>query len=166
MDERQELNAGRAAVIVLMLLVLGAIGVLAWEYVTTKDVANTTAVVVLLGAAGTFALFQRMFGAEAPRGLWGVELPTGADAASKAERRRWYLLDSAVRSGLWTAATIGAIWFGDLGAGWLPFGTGAAGLVVAAVLEFVVGFAIFYAITWASGEQQSRAVERKLAALG
>ena len=35
MDERQELNAGRAAMLVLLVIVLGSLAVLTWEYIRT-----------------------------------------------------------------------------------------------------------------------------------
>ena len=100
MDERQELNAGRASMIVLGVIALIALGVLAWEYITTKDVTNGWAIATLLGSGALLALLMRtMGGPETPRTLLGTELPTGSSAAETAERRKWYLIDSVAFSG-------------------------------------------------------------------
>lgn len=64
MDERQQVTAGKAALITLALICLGSLGFLAWEYLRTGEVTNTPAVLILVGSAGLFALIQRMFGAE------------------------------------------------------------------------------------------------------
>ena len=163
MDERQELNAGRSAMIVLAVVMLGALGVLAWEYIRTQDVTNTAAIVVLLGTGGLFLLLQRMHGAEAPRSVLGHELPTGPTPQEKAERRRAYLIDSVLFAGAMTVLTFGGILMGDA-SDLLPI-EGPLGLLLLAVLEFVGGGLIFYAITYLLGESASRSVEKKLARL-
>ena len=77
MDERQELNAGKAAMIVLMLVVLVALGVLVQDYLADHEVTNGWAIATVLGAGGLFVLLNHLFGAEAPKDLLGRELPTG-----------------------------------------------------------------------------------------
>lgn len=164
MDERQELNAGRAAMITLMLICLGALGVLTWEYIRTQEVTNTAAIVVLLGAGGLFWLFNRMFGAEAPRSVLGQELPTGSTPEEKQQRRRSYAIDAGLFSVALAAMSVGGLALGDAAAfGEVPeIMQGPAGMAIAGVASLVIGFAIFYGFNYLSGEQQARAVERKL----
>lgn len=165
MDERQELNAGRAAMIVLFLLMMGAVTVLGWEYLRTREVTNTAAVVVLLGAGGLFVLLERTFGAEAPRTLLGAELPTGQTPEERAQRRRAYLVDSGLFAVAMTALTFGGLLLGDTqGLDVLPV-DGAAGLALLAVLELVGGGLIYYVITWILGESAARSAEKRLARL-
>lgn len=165
MDERQELNAGRAAMIVLAVLMIGCVGILGWEYVRTDEVTNTAAIVVMLGAGGLFVVLQRMFGAEAPRSFLGHELPTGSTPQEKTERRRAYAIDAGLFAIAMTVLTFGGLLLGDLtDLEILPVG-GAAGLALLAVLELVGGFVIFYAFTWFMGESAARGVEKKLARL-
>lgn len=163
MDERQELNAGRAAMIVLALLMIGCVAVLGWEYVRTQEVTNTAAIVVMLGAGGLFVAMQRMFGAEAPRSFLGHELPTGPTPQEKAERRRAYAIDSGLFAIAMTVLTLGGILMGDA-TDLLPI-QGPAGLALLAVLELVGSFVIFYAFTWSMGESAARSVEKKMARL-
>ena len=167
MDERQELNAGRAAMITLMLICLGALGVLTWEYIRTQEVTNTAAIVFLLGAGGLFWLFNRMFGAEAPRSVLGQELPTGSTPEEKQQRRRSYAIDAGLFSVALAAMSVGGLALGDAAAfGEVPeIMQGPAGMAIAGVASLVIGFAIFYGFNYLSGEQQARAVERKLAKL-
>lgn len=167
MDERQEANAGKAALAVLALIMIGAVGVLGWEFVTTNDVRNTGAIVVLLGGAGLFLLFQRMFGAEAPRNAFGVELPTGPDAASRATRRRAYLVDAAIAAAGLAVLTVAA--FAATGTHDLPFPfplTGIPALIGVGLIEFAVIGVLAYLLNHAAGESLSRAVERRHARLG
>ena len=166
MDERQELNAGRAAMIVLMVLVLGALGVLGWEYIRTQEVTNTPAMVVMLGAGGLFFILERVFGAEAPRTFFGHELPTGTSREERNERLRAYAVDAALFAVAMTALTFGAIYLlGDTASlDMLPV-DGAAGLALLAGLELVGGGLIYFAINWILGESAARGVEKKLARL-
>lgn len=165
MDERQELNAGRSAMIVLAVVMMGAVGVLGWEYLTTREVSNTPAIVVLLGTGGLFVLLQRMYGAEAPRTVLGKELPTGPSAAEVAERRRAYAVDAALFAGGLTVLTLGGLLIGDPGfLEFLPVG-GAAGIALLVLLELVGGGLIFYAFNWLLGESASRSVEKRIARL-
>lgn len=163
MDERQEANAGRVAMIVLMVVMLGALGVLAWEYIRTQEVTNTPAIVVLIGTGALFFVLERIFGAEAPRNFFGQELPTGSSPQEKAERRRAYAVDAGLFAVAITAMTFGGIFLlgdtTDLDV--LPV-SGAPGLALLAVLELVGGGLIYYAITWALGESAARGVEKKL----
>lgn len=163
MDERQELNAGRAAMIVLAVLMIGCVAVLGWEYLRTQEVTNTAAIVVMLGAGGLFVLIQRMFGAEAPRTFLGQELPTGSSAAEKAGRRRAYAVDAGLFAVAMTGLTFGGILLGDA-TDLLPI-EGPLGLALLAALELVGGFAIFYAFNWVLGESAARGVEKKLSRL-
>ena len=78
MDERQELNAGRASMIVLGVIALIALGVLAWEYITTKDVTNGWAIATLLGSGALLALLTRTMG--------GPEIPPHAAGHRTAHR--------------------------------------------------------------------------------
>lgn len=167
MDERQELNAGRASMIVLGVIALIALGVLAWEYITTKDVTNGWAIATLLGSGALLALLMRtMGGPEAPRTLLGTELPTGSSAAEKAERRKWYLIDSVAFSAAVSAISVVGLLMGDPDALDLPqFLRGTIGAVGAGIVSFVVGFGVYYLITMLTGEEKSRAVERRLARL-
>ncbi|MFT3875021.1 MAG: hypothetical protein QM708_01125 [Propioniciclava sp.] len=163
MDERQAINAGKAALITLAVICLGALGVLVWEYATTKEVTNTAAVAVLLVSGGLFWAFERMFGAEAPRSLLGRELPTGATAAERAERRRAYAVDALALAISGVVLGIGGFMLGD------PDAFGSLGLpggpVTGAVLGFVALFVISFSLSWLVGEADSRAVEKRLARL-
>lgn len=167
MDERQELNAGRAAMITLMVVCLGALGVLVWDYLQDEEVTNTGAIIVLLGSGGLFWLFNRMFGAEAPRSVLGHELPTGPTPEEKAVRRRSYALDAGLFSVALAVLSVGGLLLGDTqGMGELPAALqGTTGLVVGALLSLVAGFVVFFGLNYLGGEQQARAVERKLARL-
>jgi len=167
MDERQELNAGRAALLTLTVVVLGALGVLAWEYVTTKNVTNMPAVLVMMGGGTLFVLFERMFGAQAPRSILGVELPTGQDAADTRTRRRSYLLDALLTAAGLTVLGTGGLALGDPDAldSVLLGLKGTSGLIVAGTLGFIVMTAITFGLNLALGESQSRSVERRYARL-
>lgn len=165
MDERQELKAGRAAMITLGVLTMGALGVLAWEYLTTKDVTNTAAVVVLLGGGGLFALLQRMTGAEAPRSLLGLELPTEDTPQARSRRTRAYLVDSVATGGAMTGLAVAGVALGDQSA-LPPVLTGVPGMVLGAALTFAVLGGLTFVLDKAMGESASRAVERRLAAQG
>lgn len=167
MDERQELNAGRAALMALTVIMLGALGVLAWEYVTTKDVRNTGAILILLGSGLLFFIFQRLFGAEAPRTLFGVELPTSSDPVSVASRRRAYAVDALVTAAGMTAVEAVATLSLDRAAqpSWLASLLTGPMLAVSLVASFVVLAMLSYALTFVLGEQASAAVERRLARL-
>ena len=166
MDERQELNAGRAAMLVLLVIVLGSLAVLTWEYIRTQEVTNTAAIVTMLGAGGLFALFLRLFGAEAPRNVLGQELPTGATREEKRERVRSYATDAGLFAVAMAALSGAGLAMGDAGASEAIPGLlqGTAGMILGGVLAFVVTFALMFGLNYASGEQQSRAVGRKLAA--
>ena len=163
MDERQTLNAGKAALITLAVICLGALGVLVWEYVRTKEVTNGAAVLVLLVAAGLFWAFERMFGAEAPRTVFGHELPTGDTSAERAQRRRAYAADAALFAGAATVLAIGGFLIGD------PDALTSLGLpggpVTGGVLGFVTLFTLSFGLSWLIGEADSRAVEKRLAQL-
>ncbi|XVX19452.1 hypothetical protein ACQP1U_14225 [Actinomycetota bacterium] len=168
MDERQEINAGKAALIALALICMGALGVLAWEYVRTDDVTNTGAVVVLLVSGGLFAVLQRMFGAEAPRSVLGTELPTGPSPEETATRRRSYALDAALFAVALLVMAIAGFAMGDTAAlrDSLPFAaSGPAMLALFAAIDLVVSFVFFYAVNWFMGESAARSVEKRLARL-
>ena len=163
MDERQALNAGKAALITLTLIMLGALGILTVEYLQTKDVTNTAAIVVLLGAGGLFWAFQRMFGAEAPRSFLGRELPTGPTAGERTQRRKAYLLDAALFAGAMTVLAAGGLMLGDPDAfGSLPIPGGIASV---GILGAIVSFALMFGLNWLLGESSSKAVEKRLARL-
>lgn len=165
MDERQELNAGKAAMIVLMLVVLVALGVLVWDYLADHEVTNTWAIVTLLGAGGLFVLLNHLFGAEAPKDIFGRDLPTGDSAAERSERRRSYLLSAVVLALGLTVIGVGGLLLGDREAmDWLPtFMAGTVGLVLTGIVSFVAEVAIFYGVNHVLGETQARAVERSIA---
>lgn len=164
MDERQTLNAGKAALIALAALCVGALGVLAWEYITTQAVTNGAAVLVILVAAGLFWVFERMFGAEAPRTVFGRELSTGATPIERTERRRAYAADAALFAGAMTVLAVGGFMIGD------PDALTSLGLpggpVTGGVLGFVTLFALSFGLSWLIGEADSRAVEKRLALMG
>ncbi|WP_016996024.1 hypothetical protein [Kocuria atrinae] len=163
MDERQELNAGRSAMIVLSVVMFGAVAVLAWEYIRTQEVTNTAAIVVLLGTGGLFLLLQRMHGAEVPRSALGHELPTGSTPQEKSERRRTYAIDAAMFAIALTALTLAGIYLvGDTSSlDILPVG-GTAGIGLLVALELIGGGLIFYAFNWVMGESAARSVEKRL----
>lgn len=164
MDERQELNAGRAAMITLGVLTIGALVVLAVEYVTTKTVTNMAAMAVLLGGGVLFSLIQRMQGADAPRSMIGLELPTGASDADKAKRRRAYLLDAAAFGVAMTALAVVGLAMGDPSA--VPaIVAGPVGMVLGGLVTFVAAFAFAFAVDHVLGESSSKAVERRLTKL-
>ncbi|MEV0694438.1 hypothetical protein [Streptomyces sp. NPDC050388] len=168
MDERQHLKAGRSALVALGAVMFAALGVLVWEYIQTKEVTNTAAILVLVGGAGVFALVQRVLGAEAPRSLMGVELPTGADAPSRRQRRRAYLRGALLFAAVLTGLSLAGLALGgtqELTSG-LPFAVqGTLGLVALLGAEFLALFAVSYAVDWALGEWSSKAVERQYARL-
>lgn len=161
MDERQALNAGKAALITLAVICVGALGFLTWEYVRTKEVTNTAAVLVLLVAAGLFWVFERMFGAEAPRTVFGHELPTGDSPSERAQRRRAYAADAALFAGAATVLAVGGFMIGD------PDALASLGLpggpVTGGVLGFGTLFALSFGLSWLIGEADCRAVEKRLA---
>ena len=163
MDERQTINAGKAALITLAVVALGALGMLVWEYFRTKDVTNTAAVAVLLTAGGLFWMFERMFGAEAPRTMLGRELPTGATPDERARRRNAYASDAALFALATTILGAGAFMLGDpdaLASLGLP-----GGALTGGVLGFVALFALCFSLSWLVGESDVRAVEKRLARL-
>lgn len=148
---------------VLFVVTIGCLGWLTWEYVTTKDVTNTTAVVLMLGSGALFSAFYSMFGAEAPTSMFGIELPTGATREERVTRVRSYLLDSGVFTLAMVAlSVVGYFLVGDKGAFDNAFGLP---LPIAALLAALATFAIYFVVTWALGEAESRAVERRLAKL-
>lgn len=163
MDERQQLTAGKAALGALFCVMIGAIAVLGWEYVTTKEVTNTAAIITVLGAGGLFWVFQIMFGAEAPRSMFGKELPTGPTPAERRTRTVAYLIDSLAFTIAMTVLALGGYFLvGDKTAAvdiaGMPF-------LAALALGAIALFAISFALTWALGEAESRAVERRIARL-
>lgn len=163
MDERQAINAGKAALITLALISFGAIGVLVFDYVQNKNVTNGAAVLVLLAAGGLFWVIDRMFGAEAPRSVLGAELPTGPSDAERTRRRNSYLLDAGLFAVALTVISVGGFALGDPDAfGSLPI---PGGPVAVAALGFVAMFAITFGLNWLLGESQSKAVEKRLARL-
>ena len=164
MDERQSVNAGKAALITLALIALAALGVLVVEYLQTKDVTNGAAILVLLGAGGLFWVVDRMFGAEAPRTLLGAELPTGDTPAERQRRRNAYALDAGLFAVAMTVLSIGGFMFGDPAAlDALPI---PGGVVTTGILGLVVMFALMFGLNWLLGESQSKSVEKRLAAMG
>ncbi|HJE50722.1 MAG TPA: hypothetical protein K8V15_01860 [Tessaracoccus flavescens] len=164
MDERQELNAGRASMIVLGLIALVALGVLVYEYVTTKDVNNGWAILTLLGSGGMLALLMRMIGgAEAPKTFLGKELPTEDTSEAKAERKRAYLIDAGLFAIAIAALSVVGLTLGDTQAIVPAFLQGTAGMIVGAALSLVGGFVIYYAFNYVVGESASRSVEKRLA---
>ncbi|GHF29373.1 hypothetical protein GCM10010218_08160 [Streptomyces mashuensis] len=168
MDERQRLKAGTSALVTLGVVMVAALGVLVWDYARTKEVTNTAAIVVLVGAAGVFALMQRVLGAEAPRSLMGIELPTGADAPSRRRRRRAYLVEALLSAVALTGLSLAGLVLGDRQAltSALPFAVqGTPGPAALLATEFVALFAVSYAIDRALGEWSSKAVERQYARL-
>lgn len=163
MDERQSINAGKAALITLALICIAALGVLVVDYLQNKNVTNGAAVVVLLGAGGLFWVIDRMFGAEAPRSVLGRELPTGSSDAERTARRSSYALDAVLFATAMTVLSIGGFLIGDPDAlGSIPI---PGGPVAVGALGFVVMFALMYGLNWLLGESQSRSVEKRLAAL-
>lgn len=164
MDERQELNAGRASMIVLGVIVFGALGVLVYDYIVNKDITNGWPFVVLLGAGGLFALLSRMMGgAEAPKTFLGKELPTEDTAEAKAERRHAYLIDAGLFAVAVSAFSVIGLLMGDGQAIVPAFLQGTAGLVIGAAISLVVGFALYYGFNYLVGESASRSVEKRLA---
>ncbi|MCE1179202.1 MAG: hypothetical protein LWW86_09290 [Micrococcales bacterium] len=147
---------------------MGALGVLAWEYIRTSEVTNTGAVLVLLASGGLFAVLQRMFGAEAPRSVLGAELSTGPSPEEVATRRRSYALDAALFAVALLVLAIAGFAMGDTAAlrDSLAFAaSGPAVLALFAAIDLVVTFALFYAVNRFLGESAARAVERRLARL-
>lgn len=165
MDERQELNAGKAAMIVLMLVVLVALGVLVQDYLADHEVTNGWAIATVLGAGGLFVLLNHLFGAEAPKDLLGRELPTGDTPQEKAERRRSYLVNAVLLALGLTVLGVGGLLLGDRAAmDWLPtFMAGTTGLVLTGVVSFLAEVAVFYGVNHVLGEMQARSVERSIA---
>ena len=164
MDERQELNDGRASMIVLGLIALVALGVLVYEYVTTRDVNNGWAILTLLGSGGMLALLMRMIGgAEAPKTFLGKELPTEDTSEAKAERRQAYLIDAGLFAVAVSAFSVIGLLMGDGQAIVPAFLQGTAGLVIGAAISLVVGFALYYGFNYLVGESASRSVEKRLA---
>lgn len=167
MDERQKLNAGNAAMIVLFLLGLGGVGYMVWDFVSHGDITNVPVVVLVVAAWGLFYLLYQVFGGEAPKNLFGKELPTGSSAEDRAARRRSYLVDSTLfAAGMSVLSLLAYFFVGPDSADLLPpFLQGAAGVVVGLIIEFVLLWVVFYVFTrWAS-EAEARSVERKLARL-
>lgn len=163
MDERQSVNAGKAALITLALISFGAIGVLVFDYVQNKEVTNGAAVITLLGAGGLFWIIDRMFGAEAPRSLLGAELPTGPSAGERGRRRNSYALHAGLFAIALTVLSVGGLAIGDPDAfGTLPL---PGGIVTSAVLGLTVMFGLAFGLNWVLGESQSKSVEKRLAAL-
>lgn len=161
MDERQAINAGKAALITLAVIALGAIGVLTVEYVQTKDVTNTAAVAVLLGSGTLFWAFERMFGAEAPRSLTGRELPTGSTDPDRVARRNSYLVDAALFAVAMTVLGLAGLALGDADAfGTLPI---PGGIVSVAILGAIVSFGLMFGLNWLLGESSATSVEKRLA---
>lgn len=164
MDERQELNAGRASMIVLGVITFGALGVLVYDYIVNKDITNGWPFVVLLGAGGLFALLTRLMGgAEAPKTFLGKELPTENTPEAKGERRRAYLIDAGLFAIALSALSVIGLLLGDGQAIVPAFLQGTAGLLIGGALSLVAGFALYYGFNYLMGEQASRSVERRLA---
>lgn len=167
MDERQELNAGKAALAVLGIIMLVCVGILAWEYIRTNNVTNTPAIVTMIGAGGLFVVFQRMFGAEAPRTVFGRELPTGPSPAERSERKRAYAVDAATFAVALVVFAVVGFFMGDaeaLDTIAIPgLGSGTVALVAATAIGTVLGFGIFYGLNYLFGESASRSVERAIA---
>ena len=150
--------------IVLGLVAMVALGVLAWEYITTKDVTNTWAIVTLLGTGGLFLLLTRMIGgAEAPKTFLGKELPTESTAEAKAERRRAYAIDAGLFAIAMAALSVVGLSMGDAEAVTPAFLKGTTGYVVGGAIGLIGGFAIYYGFNYLVGESASRSVEKKLA---
>lgn len=165
MDERQELNAGKAAMIVLMLVVLVALGIVVWDYLADDEVTNGWAVATMLGAGGLFVVLNHLFGAEAPKTVTGRELPTGSTPEEKKERLRSYLVSALALSAALTVIGLGALLLGDRTAmDFLPtFMAGTAGLVATAAVSLVAEVAVFFGINYLVGEAQARSVEKQIA---
>ena len=167
MDERQKLNAGNAAMIVLFLLGLGGVIYMVWDFVSHQDITNVPVVVLVVAAWGLFYLLYQVFGGESPKNLLGKELPTSASPEDRAARSRSYLVDSTLFAGGMTVLALLANFFVSPDTADLlpPFLHGAVGLAVGLIIEFVLLWVVFYVFTrWAS-EAEARSVERKLARL-
>lgn len=166
MDERQELNAGKAAMIVLMLVVLVALGVTVWDYLDDKEVTNGWAILTMVGAGGLFVVLNHLFGAEAPKTVTGQDLPTSNSPQDRAERRRSYLVNAVVLAVGMTVLGFGALLLGDTqGMDFLPtFMAGTAGLVLTGIVSFIAEVAVFFGVNHVIGEAQARSVERSIAA--
>lgn len=165
MDERQQQNAGQAALAVLGLLTLGIVIYMGVVYYRTERV-DTMPVVLLLGTAGLFFILNRMIsGAEPPKDFWQRDLPTGRE--DRGLRMRSYLQHALLLAAGFTALSIGAlVSIGDTGLtdvfGW----TGLSGMplvAVAAVLDLVLSAAIFFVLIAPIGEDQARRVEKQAA---
>ncbi len=167
MDERQKLNAGSASMIILFLGGLGALGYLIWDFIAHDDITKPSVLVIMLVAWGLFYLLYQVFGGEAPKNLFGQELPTGNDDEDRSARRRSYLLDASVSAVCLTALSVMAALFVAPDAAFLIPGPlqGPALIAVSAAVEFGVVLAIFYGVDRWMGESASRSYERKMAAL-
>lgn len=164
MDERQELNAGRAAMAVLGVICLVALGLLVYDYIVNKDITNGWPFAVLLGAGGLFALLNRIGGgAEAPKTFLGRELPTEMTADAKATRKKAYAVDAGLFAIAIAAFSVVGLAIGDADAILPAFLQGPAGYVVGALISLVAGFAIYYGFNYLIGEEASRSVEERLA---
>lgn len=164
MDERQKLNAGNAAMILLFLVGLGSFGYVAWDFLAHKEITNTPVMVAMLVGWGLFYLFYQIIGGEAPKSLLGKDLPTSASRTDRAARRRSYALDAALLAAGMSALTVGALAMGVPDAmDRIPgMPSGIAALIITAIVEFVITAAIFYLIDRWLGESAARAHERRL----
>ncbi len=166
MDERQQHNAGAAAMVTLFLVGLGGLGYIGWDFLAHKDITQPWVLVVVLVAWGIFYLAHKLIGGEAPESLFGVELPTSDSAADRRTRRRSYLLDAVALAAGMTAMSVLALVFGypnDLSWPWgLSTPVAIAG---SAVAGFAIMVVVFYALDHLLGEAASRGFERRMAKL-
>lgn len=166
MDERQTMNAGKAAIAALFLVVMVCLGIAAWDYFSNGRIDHGWPIIVMVLGAGLFWMLESLLGAEAPRGVLGEELPTGSSSSARRVRFASYALSAAgLAAGLTLVGALGYFLADDKQAFDLLPISGAGGPVGLFVVSFVAEIVIFFALNVLLGEMAARRHERTLARL-